>query len=264
MSLENGEYLVIQGPPGTGKTYKLQELQKEYEDRFVTVTFHQSYGYEEFVEGIKAKAENNNITYSVEAGIFKQLCEKAHNDDIEYLDSNDEFNIENIKFADYLYVGQKFKTLTNLDFEIIEVKPTVKIKNSQNSIVPLSKESILSYLKQKDFNTTRGHFSYQPVIAKYIYDKLNSKTDFATKIEQYRKLLDDKSITLNTITEQPFNIYKSKRGITTDTNHSFSIEKLIEINNGILTSNPDGTYGKFIVEDINKRFPTANKKNQKN
>ena len=161
-------------------------------------------------------------------------------------------------------MGQKFKTLTNLDFEIIEVKPTVKIKNSQNSIVPLSKESILSYLKQKDFNTTRGHFSYQPVIAKYIYDKLNSKTDFATKIEQYRKLLDDKSITLNTITEQPFNIYKSKRGITTDTNHSFSIEKLIEINNGILTNNPDGTYGKFIVEDINKRFPTANKKNQKN
>jgi 5-methylcytosine-specific restriction enzyme B len=45
------------------------------------VTFHQSYGYEEFVEGIKAQTitdnENKIITYDIEAGIFKRLCEQA-------------------------------------------------------------------------------------------------------------------------------------------------------------------------------------------
>ncbi|MDQ1243889.1 MAG: 5-methylcytosine-specific restriction enzyme, partial [Campylobacterota bacterium] len=41
------------------------------------VTFHQSYGYEEFVEGIKAKTSDKAIEYEIEAGIFKKLCEKA-------------------------------------------------------------------------------------------------------------------------------------------------------------------------------------------
>ena len=43
------------------------------------VTFHQSYGYEDFVEGIKAKTneETKQVEYEIEAGIFKKLCENA-------------------------------------------------------------------------------------------------------------------------------------------------------------------------------------------
>ena len=47
------------------------------------VTFHQSYGYEEFVEGIKAispddeRNPTDDLIYKVEAGIFKKLCENA-------------------------------------------------------------------------------------------------------------------------------------------------------------------------------------------
>lgn len=41
------------------------------------VTFHQSYGYEEFVEGIKVKEKDGKISYSVESGVFKKLCTQA-------------------------------------------------------------------------------------------------------------------------------------------------------------------------------------------
>ena len=98
---------ILYGPPGTGKTYKtinkaveivdnefyqlhkeetpenrkaLKEKFEEYKKagQIEFVTFHQSYGYEEFVEGIKAETtKEENVKYEVTAGIFKKLCEKA-------------------------------------------------------------------------------------------------------------------------------------------------------------------------------------------
>lgn len=76
--------LILYGPPGTGKTYKMQtEYLPKFEEgnRFVT-TFHQSFGYEEFVEGLKPVLSNPNdtnsdIKYKVVDGIFKEACEKA-------------------------------------------------------------------------------------------------------------------------------------------------------------------------------------------
>jgi 5-methylcytosine-specific restriction enzyme B len=41
------------------------------------VTFHQSYGYEEFVEGIKADLKSDEIKYKLEKGIFQKLSNKA-------------------------------------------------------------------------------------------------------------------------------------------------------------------------------------------
>jgi 5-methylcytosine-specific restriction protein B len=42
------------------------------------VTFHQSYGYEEFVEGIKAESdESGNLSYIIEDGIFKEISKRA-------------------------------------------------------------------------------------------------------------------------------------------------------------------------------------------
>lgn len=101
---------ILYGPPGTGKTYytvlyavaiienkKLSEVEVEdYAEvcnryraykasgRIAFTTFHQSYGYEEFIEGIKPVIvrdeeyeEGSNIQYSVQSGIFKNFCEKA-------------------------------------------------------------------------------------------------------------------------------------------------------------------------------------------
>lgn len=46
------------------------------------VTFHQSFSYEDFIEGIKPDLEDNEgeVKYKIESGVFKRLCERAKND----------------------------------------------------------------------------------------------------------------------------------------------------------------------------------------
>ncbi|RDU70946.1 AAA family ATPase [Helicobacter brantae] len=97
---------ILYGSPATGKTYNTidraleilvrhdkdlrlpsknnrearKQLFEEYKakERIEFVTFHQSYGYEEFVEGIKPITDKNgDISYEVTNGIFKELCRKA-------------------------------------------------------------------------------------------------------------------------------------------------------------------------------------------
>lgn len=95
--------LILYGPPGTGKTYnsviyavaicdgkpvdeltdyaavmsRYNELKKA--GRISFTTFHQSYGYEEFIEGIKPIIDENkqDIGYTIEPGVFKKFCDNA-------------------------------------------------------------------------------------------------------------------------------------------------------------------------------------------
>jgi len=66
--------------------------------RFSVVTFHQSYGYEEFIEGIRARSdESGNISYPIEPGIFMRLCQRANADPAHrYAIFIDEINRGNI------------------------------------------------------------------------------------------------------------------------------------------------------------------------
>ena len=77
--------LILYGPPGTGKTYRLQQTYiPRYADkdgeRFEFITFHQSYAYEDFVEGIRPSAVDGRVTYEVRPGVLRRLCERARND----------------------------------------------------------------------------------------------------------------------------------------------------------------------------------------
>ena len=103
---------ILYGPPGTGKTYQTidgaleilleykeiefvpenREKKKKIFDEFKEkgqikfVTFHQSYSYEEFVEGVKPiigsieernNKKDNGVSYEISSGIFKILCKNA-------------------------------------------------------------------------------------------------------------------------------------------------------------------------------------------
>ena len=118
---------ILYGPPGTGKTYytayysvaicddlSIEELEKksygEVLERFNTLkkegriaftTFHQSYGYEEFIEGIRpvmaGEEEKKSIEYEIVPGVFKKFCDEAALvDDEPYIFIIDEINRGNI------------------------------------------------------------------------------------------------------------------------------------------------------------------------
>jgi|GEM_PF-816058 len=75
--------VIYYGAPGTGKTYQVSELVKRKvgtdTDRFIVQQFHPSFGYEEFIDGIKPKGTdaNGNIQFSLVNGEFKGLCIRA-------------------------------------------------------------------------------------------------------------------------------------------------------------------------------------------
>ena len=67
--------LILFGPPGTGKTFSLQPYLTG--DASTLITFHPSYSYEEFVEGIRPEVLGGQISYRVRKGVFYKACLSA-------------------------------------------------------------------------------------------------------------------------------------------------------------------------------------------
>lgn len=123
---------ILYGPPGTGKTYytidkALEILGENLESRdekkakfdeyikngqIVFTTFHQSYGYEEFVEGIKPminnEANSQEIQYEIKDGVFKELCEKANKNYFLSNKNKNEIDLDKLIFEFANYVNQNF------------------------------------------------------------------------------------------------------------------------------------------------------------
>ena len=100
--------IVLHGAPGTGKTYDVPELavrlcdpsfmskgrsreeivkrynQLKDDERLTFTTFHQSLDYEDWIEGLRPVVdETSQVTYEIEDGVFKRLCEAAERSKLE-------------------------------------------------------------------------------------------------------------------------------------------------------------------------------------
>lgn len=143
---------ILYGPPGTGKTYntvikaieitnpeliqrdkdgnvenyetlknKFDELKQQSQIEFVT--FHQSYSYEEFVEGIKpytpewGTVEENN-RFVGQDGIFKKICKLAERN-LYVFDEDQKADFDKIYkiFQEKYETGSSFSNLLNIKYE---------------------------------------------------------------------------------------------------------------------------------------------------
>ena len=145
---------ILFGSPGTGKTYNtinraieiidsdfyqqnrdnrkaLKERFEEYKKagQIEFITFHQSFSYEEFVEGIKAETSEDNISYEVKSGVFKKLSNKS----LQNFNQSNE-NIKNKK-----------------DFEIVFKELILdKLKDDEKLEIRMKKSSF--FIKEVDEN----------------------------------------------------------------------------------------------------------------
>lgn len=84
--------VIFHGAVGTGKTYGAlnfskwwidrqlgdeESLKDAFEDRVRMITFHPTFSYEDFIQGITAKTKDGNLVYEPESGVFKEMCEEA-------------------------------------------------------------------------------------------------------------------------------------------------------------------------------------------
>ncbi len=178
--------IILQGAPGTGKTYSTAALalsvldvpfnpndhneimtlydQQRKNKRIYFTTFHQSMGYEDFVEGLKPVVADNgkDVLYKVEDGIFKKVCTEE-----DELDFDRQYQL----FLNVLKKGEiKMETKTD------HAPFTVKLNSSGNLSISSGK-----YLESGDPATS---------ITREKLEKRDTKDNNSSYIEVIRDYMD--------------------------------------------------------------------------
>ena len=133
--------IILQGAPGVGKTFTAKRLAysiigSKNPDRVQMIQFHQSYSYEDFIEGYRP-TENG---FTIKKGSFYKFCKLAEDDDEnDYFFIIDEINRSNLSkiFGELFMLIEKDKRGIELQLlysdENFSVPPNVYIIGMMNT-----------------------------------------------------------------------------------------------------------------------------------
>jgi hypothetical protein len=148
---ELNKNVIYYGAPGTGKTYhvtkQLIEFQNVKESNFKIVQFHPSYGYEDFIEGVRPKGltKDGSINFELVNGEFKQFCIDASKKPKEkFYFIADEINRAELSrtFGELLYC---------FEYRVqFEDDGTINYNNNKTNLVRTQYSNLIDNLDEKD------------------------------------------------------------------------------------------------------------------
>lgn len=185
---------ILYGPPGTGKTYSTidkaleilgvetqgksrAELKAKFDEfrqngQIEFVTFHQSFSYEEFVEGIKPNTDNpENMVYEVQDGIFKEISQKS-------LTNLKNSKKDNKQFEKEIEIEAKIDSFLNA---LIENQTEIEKKRG-------GKFFIKDYDEKRIYINTRDTKSFDRLFVRSFIDIVESGFNFETPNELSLKI----------------------------------------------------------------------------
>ena len=185
--IENKPLEILEQEDRTALKLRFDQYKEQGQIKFVT--FHQSFSYEDFVEGIRAETDDNGqLSYDVKAGVFKEICEDAQIE-IDAKQNNVSAPIE----ASINSAIDQLITQAKTEEMIFHTKRGAEIKVSSNSAgtlfaltstgsnITLSIRHIRNYLKtQSDIIVDQK--SYEWAIA----NSLRSEVEYAKSIEKVK------------------------------------------------------------------------------
>ncbi|EAM0553204.1 AAA family ATPase, partial [Campylobacter jejuni] len=256
---------ILYGPPGTGKTYHtidkaLEILGENLESRdrdekkakfdeyvkdgqIVFTTFHQSYGYEEFVEGIKPmmnnEANSQEIQYEIKDGIFKDICNRA-------LENYENSNLNTEELREKIKLREKVEKFLNRLLETNE--PISKTKGGNFFINSFNNNTIEIY--SEDVERFDGIFKLS--LSTFI-TLLKSNIEFNSAVEMFKKVFDrdyaDRTHTYYFNLVNKFKEYEKQAVLKTEDNKisSNSLNSYIIIIDEINRGNVSKIFGELIT-----------------